>query len=148
MSQRLNKQLRLAGIYVFVIALANSVDVNNSDVASVVDTGERTTTAARTVELLLVCDNDLQIAKGGTEKCQQYAIQIANIATQLYTRMQKSINVVLVAVHTFEAPEPSALRTTGSETIETYLTRFTRWQQQNNGVRSPSFGTCPSGATK
>jgi len=125
------------------------VDVNDDSdrVARSNDISARTTTPARTVELLLVCDNDLQIAKGGTDKCQQYAIQIANIATQLYVKMQKNINILLVAIHTFEAPEPAGLRTTGSESIETYLTRFTRWQSQNNGRVSPSFGPCSATAT-
>jgi len=104
-------------------------------------------TPPRTVEVLLVCDHYVRDNKGGTPQVQAYAIQNANIATQLYARMGYGINMLLVAIHIFEGPEPQGLLTQDDEGIDTYLQRFTNWANTYNGKVSPSFGACAAGET-
>lgn len=76
---------------------------------------------------------------------QYYAQTLANAVNGLYAKLNFGIRVVLVSTFTFtnqQAEINTGLYTTSSESMDTYLSRFTSWRRTYSGYRNSNLGSC------
>jgi hypothetical protein len=101
------------------------------------------TSGTRNVELFVVADESFVIARSrNLSRVQADVVNIANGVQQRYQKFNMGVNVALVAILLFNSPEPSSLRTTTSESMDTYLNRFTQFRIGLQGRFNASLQPC------